>query len=295
MVDVSVIIISYNTRDLTLQCLQSVFNQNHVSYEVIVVDNASQDDSVSRIRQDYPETVILENDRNRGFASANNQAMKIAHGRYMLLLNSDTLLTTDDSFSKMVRFMDINRKAGIAGGKVTRPSGKLDYPCKRSFQTPAVFLYRSLRLDKIFPGNQRFGKYHLTYLDENEMHEVDAITGAFFMIRRETIEEIGLLDEHLFMYSEDMDWCLRAKQNHWKVFYYPEVHVIHYKSRSSCKRSYKMMYWWYYSTWYVYRKHMAKHYNVVVNAFVFLGFCAMFVISFLRSVMMRSNQIPSRT
>lgn len=294
MIDVSVIIVSFNTKELTLQCLKSVFSQNHVSYEVIVVDNASNDESVAGIRNEYPRAVVLENDSNRGFASANNQAIKLASGRYVLLLNSDTLLTSDDSFSKMVKFMDLHRNAGISGGKVTRPSGKLDWPCKRSFQTPAVFFYRSLRLDKIFPGNQKFGKYHLTYLDENETHEVDAITGAFFMIRRETIEDIGLLDERLFMYSEDMDWCLRAKQQDWKVYYYPEVHVIHYKSRSSNKRSYKMMYWWYYSTWYVYRKHMAKHYNFMINAIVFLGFCSMFAISFLRSAMMRSNQIPSR-
>ncbi|MDZ7342474.1 MAG: glycosyltransferase family 2 protein, partial [candidate division KSB1 bacterium] len=277
--DLSVIIVSYNTRDLTLNCLKSVFSQNHISYEVIVVDNSSEDDTVDHIRTCFPRVKLIKNETNKGFAVANNQAIRLAAGRYVLLLNSDTLLISDDSLCKMVAFMDARKDAGISGCKLTKANGKLDWPCKRSFQTPAIFLYRSLRLDKLFPRHPRFGKYHLTYLDENQTHEVDAITGAFLMIRRETIEDIGLLDEHLFMYSEDMDWCFRAKQRQWKVFYYPEVHVIHYKSRSNKKRNHKMMYWWYYSTWYVYKKHMAKRYNKLVNAMVFLGFCAMFLVS----------------
>jgi len=294
MIEVSVVIVSFNTKDLTLQCLNSVFAQNHVSYEVIVVDNASSDGSVTEIKKSFPQVALIENNKNKGFASANNQAIKLAKGKFILLLNSDTLLLSEDSFSKMIKFMDIKRNAGICGCKVTRPGGRLDWPCKRSFQTPSVFFYRSLGLDRMFPGHKKFGKYHLTYLDENKTHEVDAITGAFFMIRRETIADIGLLDEKLFMYSEDMDWCFRAKLKNWKVFYYPEVQIIHYKSRSSNKRSNKIIYWWYYSTWYVYKKHKAKNYNFIINAAVFVGFCLMFGISFLRNAMIQSNKIPSR-
>lgn len=294
MPDVSVIVVSYNTRELTLQCLKSVFMQIHVSYEVIVVDNASSDDSPNQIKKSFPHVAIIENNENKGFAFANNQAIKQANGRYILLLNSDTVLLSDDTFNKMVVFMDAKPQAGISSCKVTKPGGILDYPCKRSFQTPAVFFYRSLKMDKVFPHHQKFGKYHLTYLDENQIHEVDAISGAFFMIRRETLDDIGLLDEKLFMYSEDMDWCLRAKQNNWKVYYYPEVQIIHYKSRSNKKRSLQMMYWWYYSTWYVYKKHMAKRYNFIVNFTVFLGFCTMFAVSLLRNAVIGSNELPSR-
>lgn len=293
-IDVSVVIVNYNTRELTLQCLDTVFSQNHVAYEVFVVDNASKDDSIAAIKKNYPQVKIIENKENRGFAIANNQAIKNASGRYVLLLNSDTVLLKADAFSKMVKFMDHRNDAGISGCKITKPNGRLDWPCKRSVQTPAVFFYRSLRLDAMFPKHKKFGKYHLTYLDENQTHEVDAVTGAFLMIRKKTLDQIGLLDEHLFMYSEDMDWCLRAKQFNWKVYYYPEVQIIHYKSRSNKKLAPKMIFWWYYSTWYVYKKHTAKKYNFIVNSMVFLGFCMMFAVSILRNAMMRSNQLPSR-
>ncbi len=294
MIDVSVVVVSYNTKELTLQCLKSVFNQNHVKYEVILVDNASSDDSVKEIRKTFPVVSLIENDDNKGFARANNQAIERARGRYILLLNSDTKLLSEDAFYKMVELMDNRKDIGIGGCKVVKPDGRLDWPCKRSFQTPDVFFYRSLGLDRLFPQHRRFGKYHLTFLDENQTHEVDAITGAFMMIRRETLNQIGPLDDHLFMYSEDMDWCLRAKQNNWKVCYYPEVQVLHYKSRSNKKKSHKMLYWWYYSTWYVYKKHQAKQYNFLVNFLVFIGFCAMFLISSIRNVLTRSNGVPSR-
>jgi len=294
MVDVSIVVVNYNTRDLTLQCLKSVYTQNHVSYEVTVVDNASSDGSASAIKESFPRVSIIENNENKGFATANNQAIKSARGRYVLLLNSDTLLLSEDSFYKMVDLMDKKQDVGISGCKITKPNGSLDWPCKRSSQTPSTFFYRSLGLDKFFPMSKRFGKYHLTYLDENKTHEVDAITGAFFMIRRETIKDIGLLDEHLFMYSEDMDWCLRAKQKNWKVLYYPEVRIIHYKSSSNKKQSHEMMYWWYYSTWYVYKKHIAKNYNPVVNLVVYLGFGAMYIFSLLRNIMLGSVKLPSR-
>lgn len=294
MIDVSVVIVSFNTRELTLKCLKSVFEQNHVAYEVIVVDNASSDQSSSEIKEIFPQVAVIENNENTGFAHANNQAIKRANGRYILLLNSDTVLLSDETFSKMVSFMEERQDVGISGCKITRPNGRLDWPCKRSFQTPSVFFIRSLGLDRLFPQHKRFGKYHLTYLDENEIHEVDAIAGAFLMIRRETLNNIGLLDDNLFMYSEDMDWCLRAKQQNWKVYYYPEVEIIHYKSSSNKKRSPRMMYWWYYSTWYVYKKHTAKNYNFIVNFFVFLGFCTMFAISLLRNSLVKSNELPSR-
>jgi GT2 family glycosyltransferase len=271
MIDVSVVIVSFNTRELTIKCLKSVFEQNHVAYEVIVVDNASSDNSAREIRKAFPQVAVIENNINAGFAHANNQAIKLAKGRYILLLNSDTVLLSDETFSKMVSFMEKRTNVGISGCKITIPNGRLDWPCKRSFQTPSVFFIRSLGLDRLFPKHKRFG-----------------------MIRRETLNNIGLLDDNLFMYSEDMDWCLRAKQQNWKVYYYPEVEIIHYKSSSNKKRSPRLMYWWYYSTWYVYKKHTAKNYNFIVNFIVFLGFCTMFAISLLHNSLTKSNELPSR-
>ena len=140
MIDVTVVVVSYNTKALTLQCLKSVFMQNHVAYEVIVVDNASSDNSVKEIKRTFPQAAVIENKENKGFAFANNQAIHRASGRYILLLNSDTKLLTEETFSNMVEFMDKRKNVGISGCKITKPNGRLDWPCKRSFQTPYVWL-----------------------------------------------------------------------------------------------------------------------------------------------------------
>ncbi len=293
MLDLTVIIVNYNTKKLTLQCLTSVFEQNGLSHEVFVVDNASSDGSAEVIKENFSQVKLIVNNKNLGFAAANNQAIKLCKGRFILLLNSDTVVSPG-TFKTMVKFMHSYPEAGIASCKVIKPNGTLDWPCKRSFQTPSIFLYRAFRLDELFPESKQFGRYHLTYLDENRTHEVDGVCGAFLMIRKETIEDIGLMDEELFMYSDDMDWCLRAKKAGWKVYYYPEAQILHFKSKSNVRQSYKSIYWWYYSTWYVYKKHMAKNYNFIINFCVYVGFCFMFSASLIVNFLRRSKSLPSR-
>lgn len=293
-VQISVIIISYNTRELTLKCLESVHSQRNINLEVLLVDNASKDNSVSLIEQKFPLVKLIRNHENLGFAKANNQAIRQAAGEFILLFNSDAILPNPDALSELYDFMNRRQEIGIGAVKIVKGNGVLDWPCKRSFQTPSVFFYRALKLDKFFPNSPRFGKYHLTYLSEDAEHEIDATTGAFMLIRRKVIEDIGLLDEHIFMYSEDMDFCFRAKQAGWKVIYNPRVQVIHYKSESSKKHSFRMIYWWYYSTWYVYKKHMAANYHFLINQSVYWGFFIMFIFSLLSNSLKRNQALPSR-
>jgi hypothetical protein len=237
----------------------------------------------------------MRNERPLGFAKANNQMLRRYMGRaqFYLLLNDDTIVEPA-ALKEMVDFADAHPEAGIVGGKLVRPDGTLDWPCKRSFQTPSVFFYRALRLDKLFPKSRRFGRYHLTYLDENETHEVDAVCGALLMMRHETLEQVGFLDEAWFMYGEDMDWCFRTKQKGWKVYYDPRAIVTHYKSQSARKQSYRMIFWWYRSTWLMYKKSFGSSYNPLVNLAIWAGMHITLVASLLVNFFRPRKALPSR-
>lgn len=296
MYDLVISITAWNVRDLLRQCLDSIFRSRpNLFFRVVVVDDHSPDDSAAMVRAEFPEVDLIVSQQNLGFIGANNLVLQQYAGgaRYYLLLNADTVVCPG-ALGELVKFLDEHPKGGIVGGKLIKPDGTLDWPCKRSFQTPAIFFYRALGLDKMFPKSRRFGRYHLTYLDENETHEVDAVCGALLLIRSRTLQQIGLMDEQLFMYGDDMDWCFRAKGAGWKVFYYPRSLVIHYKSASNKKRSFRMIYWWYRSTWIVYKKSLAPRYSHLTNGIVFLGMHCMLGISLLGNLLRPSKAMPSR-
>ena len=233
--DLSIVIVSYNTRELLLQCLASIRSQEtSLSYEVIVVDNHSSDGSAEAVRRDYPEVRLIESSSNVGFSVANNAAIDLATGRFVLLLNSDTFLVSD-VLDRMVEKMREEPEVGIAGCRLIRPSGEMDLACRRSFPTPLVSLSRFLRLNRIFPKHRLCGRYNLTYLDEKGTYEVDSIVGAFMLVRREVIDRLGALDEDYFMYGEDVDWCYRIKDRGWKVLYVGDCVTYHHKGASSRK------------------------------------------------------------
>jgi hypothetical protein len=294
--DLLVAITAWNVKDYVEKCLHSIFqNRPTIRFKVVLLDDASGDGVADVVGEKFLEVDLIVNDRNQGFIKANNRILRTYRNRsrYFLLLNADTIVLPN-AFDVMVSFLDSHPQAGIAGCKVVRSDGTLDWPCKRSFQTPSIFFYRALKLDRLFPKSKRFGRYHLTYLDEDETHEVDAVVGAFLMIRNETLNDIGLLDESLVVYSDDMDWCARAKAMNWKVYYHPEVQIIHFKSRSLVNRSYRSIYYWYYSTLAVYRKHTARNYNVIVNALVVAGFGLMCGLSLIQNFFRKSKSLPSR-
>lgn len=239
--DVGIVIVNYNTRELLRRCLDTLFASEGVTFGVCVVDNASTDESVAAVSPAFPQVAWIANVENVGYPAANNQGLRqlgFVEGawdtapRYALLLNPDTEVPPD-ALARMAAFMDAHPDVGAAGPRLVRPDGSLDKACRRSFPTPEVSFYRMTGLSRLFPHSPRFGKYNLTYLDEYETAEVDAIVGAYMQVRREVVQQVGVLDETFFMYGEDLDWAYRIKAAGWKIFYYPEVTVLHVKRAAS--------------------------------------------------------------
>lgn len=233
-VNLSIIILNYNTKDLLRDCLESIkkSQKNAFSFEVIVVDNASTDGSSQMIKKEFSRVKLIQSKRNLGFSGGNNLGLRKASGRYILFLNSDTVIKPE-SFKKMINFMDKNPQVGVSTPKTMLFSGGMDPDCHRGFPTPWASIYYFLGLEKLFPKSKIFGQYHKFYLNLNEAHEIDAGFGTFMFVRREALEQVGYWDENYFFYGEDLDLFYRIKKAGWKVMFYPEVLVIHHKGASS--------------------------------------------------------------
>ena len=207
-----------------------------VDAEVYVVDNNSVDDSVLMVQEKFPEFHVIANQNNPGFSIANNQAIKISKGEYVLLLNPDTVVE-EDTFEKCVKFMDEHPEAGGLGVKMIDGSGKFLPESKRGFPTPFVAFAKTVGLSRLFPKSKLFNRYHLGYLSNDEVHEVDVLSGAFMMLRRSVLDQIGLLDETFFMYGEDIDLSYRIVKAGYQNYYFPDTTIIHYKGESTKKGS----------------------------------------------------------
>ena len=238
--DLSIIIVNFNTKDLLKNCLNSIFKsleKSKLSFEVIVVDNGSEENIqylISNIKTTHQNIKIklIENKKNLGFAKASNQGIKIAKGKYILLLNPDTIIPKE-TLSFMISFMEKNKKTGIATCRVELPSGELDDACHRGFPTPWNALCHFSGLGKFFPKSKFFNGYHLGYQNMDKIHEIDACVGAFLLVRRQAGEEVNWLDEDFFWYGEDLDFCFRVKKSGWKIMFVPSVKITHYKGAAS--------------------------------------------------------------
>jgi len=271
--DLSIIIVNYKTQELTSNCVDSIIKSNTrgLDYEIIVVDNASEDGSIEAIEKQFPQVRTIKNQENLGFSKANNMGIKIAEGDYILLLNSDTIVEFN-TLKEALQFIKDHKHTGALGCKILLPSGKLDAACKRSFPTPANGIYHSLNLDMAFPDNVRLGAYNLTYADENKTSSIDCIMGAFMMVPRKVIDEVGMLDEDYFMYGEDVDWCYRIKNAGYQIMYYPEVRIFHHKKASGIgKRNPKVIEAFYDSMGIFYNKHYQKRYSKFTRWCVITG------------------------
>lgn len=233
----SVIIVNYNVRFFLEQTLLSVQKATKgIETEVFVVDNNSVDDSVQMVKDRFPDVHLIANTDNPGFSKANNQAIRISKGEYVLLLNPDTVVN-EDTFSKCVSFMDNNQDCGGLGVKMIDGSGKFLPESKRGFPSPFVAFCKTFGLSKIFPKSKLFNGYHLGYLDKDEIHKIDVLSGAFMMLRKSVLDEVGLLDETFFMYGEDIDLSFRIKKAGYENYYFPDTTIIHYKGESTKKGS----------------------------------------------------------
>ncbi|HET6243397.1 MAG: glycosyltransferase [Bacteroidetes bacterium] len=282
----TIIIVNYNVEYFLEQCLHSVYKAIHrVSSEVFVVDNNSVDGSVEMVKTKFPEVKLIENKKNTGFSFANNQAIKLACGEYVLLLNPDTVVE-EDTFEKVVSFMDDNSIAGGLGVYMIDGKGKFLPESKRGLPTPEVAFYKVFGLSRLFPKSRRFGRYHLGFLDKNKVHEVEILSGAFMLLRKETLDKTGLLDETFFMYGEDIDLSYRIIKAGYKNYYFPKTRIIHYKGESTKKSSVNYVFVFYNAMIIFAQKHFsqqhAKTFSFLINFAVYLRASAAIISRFLK-------------
>ena len=267
----SVIIVNYNVKHFLEQCLHSVEKaKKNIETEVFVVDNNSVDGSQGMLIRKFSRLQLILNNRNFGFAKANNQAIRKATGEYILLLNPDTVVE-EDTFEKVVAFMDDHPEAGGLGVKMIDGKGKFLPESKRGLPTPWVAFYKIFGLSALFPKSKVFGKYHLSYLDENEIHQVEVLAGAFMFMRKESLDKAGLLDEDFFMYGEDIDLSYRITKEGYKNYYFPETTIIHYKGESTKKGSLNYVRMFYNAMIIFARKHFSKQYAGFFSFFIHLA------------------------
>lgn len=238
-----------------------------------MVDNNSVDGSVAMVAAKFPSVILIANKDNVGFSKANNQAMRLAQGEYVLLLNPDTLVEAD-TFEKVVQFMDEHPDAGGLGINMVDGKGNFLPESKRSLPTPEVAFYKIFGLTWLFPKSKRFGKYHLTYLDKDKTHEIEVLSGAFMLMRKEALDKVGLLDEDYFMYGEDVDLSYRIIKGGYKNYYYPEARIIHYKGESTKKGSLNYVFVFYKAMAIFAKKHFSKEsaqmFSLLINFAILL-------------------------
>lgn len=284
----SVIIVNYNVQHFLEQCLHSVRKASkNVSLEVFVVDNNSVDGSVEMVKEKFPEVLLIENKKNTGFSYANNQAIKVSKGEYVLLLNPDTVVE-EDTFEKVIAFMDAHPDAGGLGVKMLDGKGNFLPESKRGLPTPSVAFYKIFGLSKLFPKSKTFGKYHLGYLNKDQTNEVDILSGAFMLMRKSVLDKVGLLDETFFMYGEDIDLSYRIILGGYKNYYFPETRIIHYKGESTKKSSVNYVFVFYRAMVIFAEKHFsqnnAKLFSFLINLAIYLRAGAAISARFLKSI-----------
>lgn len=255
--------------------------------EVFVVDNNSVDGSVQMVKDKFPEVHLIANKENTGFSRANNQAMRIAKGEYILLLNPDTVVE-ENTFRKVVAFMDEHPDAGGLGVQMIDGKGNFLPESKRGLPTPSVAFYKIFGLSRLFPKSKTFGRYHLGYLDKNATHEVEILSGAFMLMRKAALDKVGLLDEDYFMYGEDIDLSYRIILGGYKNFYFHDTRIIHYKGESTKKSSVNYVFVFYRAMVIFAEKHFsqknAKLFSLLINMAIWLRAGAAIAMRFVKAI-----------
>jgi len=280
---ISVIIVSYNVKEYLQECITSIRKAlAGIAAEIFVVDNASDDGSTALVKERFPGVQLIANAENLGFAKANNLALQQARGRFLVLINPDTV-TQEDTFSTLLDFMAAHPEAGMVGCKILNPDGTLQHACRRSYPTPWVAFTRLTGLSFLFPKSRLFGRYNLTYLPEDEIASVEAISGSFMMLRRQAFEQVGLLDEDFFLYGEDLDWCYRIIEAGWMIYYVPTTKIIHFKGESSKQSRFDTLRVFYQSMALFVKKHFRKKYFFITYYFLLVAIWVRAAVSFLRN------------
>jgi GT2 family glycosyltransferase len=264
----SIVIVNYNVQYFLEQCLLSVDKAiQGIETEVWVVDNNSVDGSLAMIREKFPWVKLIANQQNVGFSRANNQAIEISTGEYILLLNPDTLVE-EDTFSKVIQFMDQHTDAGGLGVRMVDGKGVFLPESKRGLPTPATSFYKIFGISRLFPKSPTFNRYHLGHLSPDETHEIEILSGAFMLLRKKTLDQVGILDNDFFMYGEDIDLSWRIVKGGWKNYYFPGTRIIHYKGESTKKGSLNYVYVFYNAMVIFARKHFSAQHARLFSFFI---------------------------
>ncbi len=269
----SIIIVNYNVRFFLEQAIRAAWKAStNLECEIIVVDNASTDGSKEMVESSFPNIQYIYLEGNLGFSKANNVGIKASQGEYVLLLNPDTVVA-EDAFERSVKFMDEHPKAGGLGVHMIDGSGSFLPESKRGLPTPSAAFFKIFGLSRLFPNSKKFGKYHLSYLDENQTHEVEILSGAYMMMRSSALKEAGLLDETFFMYGEDIDLSYRLIKAGFKNYYFPESRIIHYKGESTKKGSVNYVFVFYRAMLIFAKKHFEKSqasmFGLLINSAIY--------------------------
>jgi GT2 family glycosyltransferase len=268
---IAVIIVNYNVEHFLEQCLNSVRKAlNGIDGEVFMVDNHSIDSSVDTVKAKFPEVKIIANKSNVGFSCANNQAISVSSSEYILLLNPDTVVE-EDTFRKVIDFMDRHPEAGGLGVRMVDGKGRFLPESKRGLPTPLVAFYKIFGLSRLFPGSKLFGQYHAGHLGEFEVNETQVLSGAFMLMRNTALEKVGLLDESFFMYGEDIDLSYRILKGGYKNYYFPETTIIHYKGESTKKSSVNYVFVFYKAMVIFARKHFSQKNARIFSSLIHLA------------------------
>jgi GT2 family glycosyltransferase len=238
--DVSIIIVTWNSQEFIRNCLDSIFlSQSNLTLEIIVVDNGSSDHTTKIVEEFYPQVNLIQNKKNLGYAKANNQGIEKVRGEYILLLNPDTQVL-EDALSWMYEFMEENPKIGALGPKLLNPDKSVQASCGE-FPTFSTLVWEFSGLSRLFPKSKIFGRWKMGYFDFNETREVDQPMGSCLMLRRETLDDVGIFDENFGMFFNDVDLCFAIRKRGWKIYFYPKAKVIHHKGASTKKVKAKMI------------------------------------------------------
>ncbi len=229
---ISVIIVSYNVSSYLERCIKSVYDtENFSDLEIVIVDNNSSDESVSIIKNNFPECMLIENNRNLGFSKAVNIGISKSKADYICILNPDTLVKKN-TFSELYYFLSVSPNTGVAGAKILNPDGSFQVSSRRNFPTIPGLAYKYIGLSRLFPMSKVFGYYNHTYIDSDQGHKTDSVSGACMMFKRKLVDVIGNFDENFFMYFEDTDYCIRAASVGYDVFFNPKAQIVHYGGKS---------------------------------------------------------------
>jgi GT2 family glycosyltransferase len=285
LVDISVCIVTYQARNWLRACLESLNKNTYLrELEIIVVDNGSKDGVGELLASDYPDVIFFRNEANTGFTRPMNQALQAGSGKYLLQLNPDTLLLPG-SLDRLFDFMENHLDVGICTPKVINPDGSLQKQCRRGDPRPLAVIGYFSGLSRLFPKNKILGGYLLDYLDEDTTTPVDNVSGSCMFIRREVIERIGYLDEIFFAYQEDADFCYRARQAGWKIYYVAETQIVHYGGQGGSRvEPFRSTIEWHRSYWRYYNKHLARDYFFLLNWLYYLAMLVKLSIALVQNV-----------